>query len=113
LDIIDGGTGYDTVQLESSANFDFLKLDNIEDIDLTSGNHTISLSLQDVIDMTDSGNILKIIGDSNDSVLFDMNKWSTTSTSSEDGATFDIYTNTDDTSVQVKVEQIITDGITN
>ncbi|WP_121628724.1 T1SS-143 repeat domain-containing protein [Poseidonibacter antarcticus] len=117
LDTINGGTGYDIIQLEASASFDFSKLDNIEELDLTNGTHNISLSLQDVINMTDENNDLKITGNSTDSVLFedgaDNNKWSTTSTVTEDETTFDVYTNTDNASVQVKVEQIITDGITN
>ena len=67
--------------------------------------------------MTDDDNILKITSDDNDDhVSFkEADGWSKeTKTVTEDGKTFDIYSNSDDTnSVQVKVEQPISDGITN
>lgn len=67
---IDGGGGTDTVSLKSGITLDFTKLDNIEKVDLTAnGDHDVtSLTLQDVVDMTDSNNTLEIIGDTNDSV---------------------------------------------
>ena len=121
LDTIDGGIGFDTVILDEGISLNFnnvQNLSNIEEIDLsqTGANSLLNLSLQDVIDMTDGDNVLKITGDSDDSVSFKNgtgdDTWSTTSTVTEDGKTFDVYTNTDDNSVQVKVEQPISDGIT-
>jgi hypothetical protein len=108
--------------LNEGINLDFDKIENlsnIEEIDLSStgANNILNLSLQDVIAMTDSSNDLKITGDSADSVTFKdgtgTDAWSTNSTVTEGGKTFDVYTNTDDNTVQVKVEQPISDGITN
>jgi uncharacterized protein YegL len=123
---VDGGIGFDTFIMStdgSSINFNALSstnmpLRNIEVIDLgTNGaadNHSLTnLSLQDVIDMTDSNNDLYILGDSSDTVDFlNTNGWAkgtTPVTETVNGAshTFDVYTNTTDSTVMVKVEQAI------
>ena len=67
---IDGGSGTDTVTLQSGISFDFTKLDNIEKIDLApNGDHAVTgLTLDDVVDMTDSNNELAISGDAGDDV---------------------------------------------
>ncbi len=91
----------------------------MESIDLeVSGSHTISnLTLQDVIDATDSRNDLKIFGDSLDKVDFDSStssgwlKNDAGHTVTENGKTFDIYTSSQDISVEVKVQQDIVDSI--
>ncbi len=128
---IDGGTGFDTLILSmdgSAINFNALNtsanmaIRNIEVIDLGSNgannDHSLTnLSLQDVIDMTDSNNDLYILGDSSDTVDFlNNNGWSkgtTAVTETVNGAshTFDVYTNSTDSTVVVKVEQAITDTI--
>lgn len=123
--LIDGGTGSDTLLFTSNTTIDFSTLDsttnpvkNVEVLDLTQATVEIkNLSLQDVIDMTDSNNTLTILGDStNDKVDFEGNGWSkaaNTVTETINGAshTFEVYTNAGDPSVVVKVEQIITDTI--
>ena len=68
---IDGGAGIDTlVFVSGESNIDFTKLDNIEQIDLTqNGAHTLDgLTLDNVLDMTDTNNELTIIGDAGDAV---------------------------------------------
>jgi hypothetical protein len=100
------------IDFSSLSNADGIK--NIELIDLQqNGDHSLeSLSLSDVIDMTDSGNELTIQGDANDSVSFTSNDgWTKSSSVSEGGHDYDIYTNTDDATVTVKVEQEIIDTI--
>ncbi|WP_345974244.1 Ig-like domain-containing protein [Sulfurimonas sp. HSL3-7] len=74
-DIVDGGLGSDTITIEADINLDFSDanianhLSNIEQIDLTSGDHAIvNLSLDDILTMTDSNNTLTITGDASDSV---------------------------------------------
>ncbi|MGO3355379.1 MAG: VCBS domain-containing protein [Oceanisphaera sp.] len=69
-EFIDGRGGEDTVQLRFGDNLDtedFSKLENIEIIDMrgaASGANQISgLGMQDVLDMTDENNVLKILGD--------------------------------------------------
>ena len=123
--VIDGGSGVDTLVLPSATNIDFSTLDtatnpikNIEVIDLgISGTNTLSnLSLADVIDMTDSNNDLYILGNTSDSVDFEGSGWikgTSTVTETVNGTvhTFDVYTNAGDSTVTVKVEQLINDTI--
>ena len=71
-DTVDGGEGFDTLSVTDAA-IDFTVLsnniDNIEAIDLGQGAQTIqSISLSDVLQVTDSSNILRIEGDSSDRV---------------------------------------------
>jgi VCBS repeat-containing protein len=113
---VDALTGHDTLILSNDVGIDFSSLtnadgiENIELIDLQqNGNHNLEkLSLQDVIDMTDSDNDLIIQGDTNDSTSFtDNNGWVKGGGISEGGHDFDLYTNTNDATVSVKVEQDI------
>ncbi|MDD2780625.1 vWA domain-containing protein, partial [Sulfuricurvum sp.] len=121
---IDGHAGMDTLILQSNANIDFSALandviKNIEVLDLAqNGNHNLTnLSYADVIDMTDSNNTLKILGDStSDKVqLTQADGWTNTGTVTESGHTFDIYMshgiNATDPTVTVKVEQIIDNSV--
>ena len=65
--------------------------------------------------MGDDGKI-KITGDQFDSVAFkneDGKAWKQETSITENNKTFDVYTNSGDSTVQVKVEQPISDGITN
>ncbi len=121
--VLDGGAGIDTLILEQDFNIDFSILDsdskniadriqNIEIIDLTKGNHKLeNLKLSDVLAMTDDNNELIIKGDGDDKVSFanDGNTWTKGSVETIDGKTFDIYENSGDSSVKVKVEVTITD----
>uniref|UniRef100_UPI0018E04522 hypothetical protein n=1 Tax=Aliarcobacter butzleri TaxID=28197 RepID=UPI0018E04522 len=123
---IDGGDGYDTIKLEENSNIDFSKLENlsiknIEAIDLTEGNHKLqNLTLDDVLKISGEDNTIKISGDEFDSVTFKNtvgddgkeNAWSKTEGTGADKG-YDIYMNSGDPTVQVKVEQPISDGITN
>ncbi|MFB1032436.1 MAG: hypothetical protein QMB77_02840, partial [Aliarcobacter cryaerophilus] len=74
--------------------------------------------LDDVLSIgkKDGGNInLDILGGTDDKVSFAKdNGWQKSeSPITENGKTFDVYTNSGDSTVQVKVEQPISDGITN
>ncbi|PHM16795.1 MAG: hypothetical protein CJD30_09850, partial [Sulfuricurvum sp. PD_MW2] len=120
--LMDGGSGIDTLLLPTGTNIDFSALNttnnpikNIEVIDLgTTGAHSLTnLSLQDVIDMTDSNHTLTIIGNSADSVSVDSTLTKTgTTTETMNGTTyaFDVYTHTNasDPTVTVKIEQDVT-----
>ncbi|MEV9529767.1 vWA domain-containing protein, partial [Aliarcobacter butzleri] len=124
--IIDGGTGYDTLILEGDNNIDFsllkdASITNIEAIDLTQGNHKLqNLTLDDVLKISGEDNTIKISGDEFDSVTFKNtvgddgkeNAWSKIEGTGADKG-YDIYMNSGDPTVQVKVEQPISDGITN
>ncbi|WP_321777614.1 hypothetical protein [Sulfurimonas sp.] len=72
---VDGAAGLDTLILENGVDLDFsdtniASIINVEKIDMTdNGAHTISnLSLDDILDMTEPGNSLEIIGDSDDKI---------------------------------------------
>ncbi len=72
-DTIDGGEGFDTLMMTDDISVDFSTLSdnvsNIEAIDLGEGAQNISsLSLADVMDITDADDVLKIDGDSSDTI---------------------------------------------
>jgi len=70
----DGEDGYDTVTLASSLgnniNFEWLgNIENIENINLQGGGKTLSnITPENVMDITDNDNILKISGEADDSL---------------------------------------------
>ena len=112
--------------LGKEVNIDFSKIENgdikdINTIDLGAQgeNKLLNLTLQDVMDIGKkdlSGNInLTILGDANDSVSFAKdNGWQKSETTiTENGKTFTEWSNTGDENLKVKVEQPISDGITN
>jgi len=127
-DGIDGGAGFDTLVLMNNDNINFGALNdtnnpikNIEVIDLTNGDHQLTnLSLSDVVNMTDGNNDLYILGNnSSDTVDFlNGDHWSistitptVTETVNGSDHVFDVYVNSDDPTVTVKVEQAITDTL--
>ena len=67
---IDGGLGYDTLLVEDNGVLDFSNVDNFEkvELDATSVPQNVVISLDDVLDMTDSDNVLQITGEASDSV---------------------------------------------
>jgi hypothetical protein len=74
--LIDGGSGTDTLRLDGLLlNLDLTTIDNsktagIEIIDITgSGNNTLTLDLQDIIDLSNTGNTLQIDGNAGDTVV--------------------------------------------
>ena len=108
-------------KLDSGLSLDFSKIDtintlkNIDKIDLTEtgSNKLLNLSLQDVLDMSGSSKEIKITGIAEDEVSFknEVGKtWSKVAGTGSD-AGFDVYSNSNDSSVKVKVEQNITDHI--
>ncbi|WP_323585785.1 hypothetical protein [Aliarcobacter butzleri] len=117
-----------TFTLAKDMDIDFnnigkLGFTNVEKIDLGAGNgknELLNLTLDDVLSIgkkDGNGNInLTILGDGQDKVSFkdEIGKtWEKQANSViENNKTFDVYTNSDST-VQVKVEQPISDGITN
>ncbi|APW64754.1 hypothetical protein LPB137_02285 [Poseidonibacter parvus] len=111
--------GNDSLVLDNGINLDFdtknATINNVEKIDLNSnGNHNITnLGIQDVIDMTDSNNILQILGNSQDSVNLkngDGGNWVDTGNNDTiDGQDYDIYSKSgDNTAVTLKIDQDIT-----
>ncbi|SHA01467.1 Alkaline phosphatase [Bathymodiolus thermophilus thioautotrophic gill symbiont] len=112
---VDGGGNTDTLKLAGAdLNLDLTQIDNgriqdIEIIDLTgSGNNTLKLNLNDLLDISTSTNFLKVIGDTGDKVDIELsnNAFAKDSTKTEDGITYDIYNNVNaaDT-VELWVEQ--------
>ncbi|SFV87880.1 Flagellar hook-length control protein FliK [hydrothermal vent metagenome] len=98
---INGGGGIDTLKLDGSGlTLDFTKISNnrikdIEKIDLTgSGDNTLKLNLNDILDASTSTNILKVLGNTGDKVNIDITKFVTNSANNitEDSVTYKIYT---------------------
>ncbi|MCT7433240.1 hypothetical protein N5T66_08070, partial [Aliarcobacter cryaerophilus] len=104
-----------------------ISLDNLQDIINENGeinlanskSESLSLTLDDVIKLSGDDNVIKISGDNFDSVTFkdtvgengQENNWSKVAGTDTDQG-YDIYTNSGDPTIQVKVEQPISDGIT-
>jgi hypothetical protein len=89
----DLGAGHDTVQLGhgnmSFGHNDARMLDNIEVIDAKGAGHNdISISIDDVLDMTDGDHHLTILGKQGDSLTLTGDGWSAT----DHGADFTTYT---------------------
>ena len=86
-------------------------------INLDNGKENkLSLTLDDVLKLSGDDGKIKITGDQFDSVTFKNEEgktWQEGSPVTEDSKTFETYTNSGDSTVQVKVEQPISDGITN
>jgi hypothetical protein len=88
---VDMGDGYDTVHLAtqggSFSHNDAVKLDNVEAIDTIGyGANDVSLSINDVLNMTDADNHLTIIGDKGDTVTLTgngNNHWTVADTNAE------------------------------
>jgi hypothetical protein len=74
-DAIDGGEGLDTLVFEGDMNIDLGALDtqisNMETLTLGEGKQEITLGLDDVLDITDADNLLRIDGDSGDTINLD------------------------------------------
>ena len=81
--------------------------DSLDTIDLSIGNHDLSnITLADVLDMTDGDNVLKITGDSGDSVNdIASNGWIDSAAQVTDATTtYDVYTHPGDSSAQLLID---------
>ncbi|MDD3451227.1 VCBS domain-containing protein, partial [Sulfurimonas sp.] len=106
---VNGGVGYDTLLVEASIDFSALNTDiqNIEEINLGNGTQNITLTLADVIAVTDTDNDIFITGDSSDSVsLQTSDAWTKSATQSQVG--FDEYTSTQDATVKLQIQDDLT-----
>lgn len=102
-DIVDGGSGFDTLVVTAETELDFSNVSNIERIDLNEDGvpQTITLSLHQVLSMTDENNILQITGEEGDSVRLtgvESGEWNS------DGN--GLFTNTADNSIQVTITPV-------
>jgi len=106
----DGEDGLDTLLFSDDIDIDFTALSdsisNIEVVNLGDGDQNItSLTLEDVFDMTDDNNTLRIDGDAGDTISLDTDQvgsgeWELGDfkTDAETGATYQEYTGTVDES---------------
>ncbi|NOR57376.1 MAG: hypothetical protein GQ474_02520, partial [Sulfurimonas sp.] len=91
---LDGFAGSDTLTISGNDNIDFTNLTNtvknIESVDLETGTHNITISLDNVLDMTDNNNSLDItaITDDNDAIEIDTAGWTGTSTDNGSETTY-------------------------
>ena len=104
---IDGGDGFDSLLVSGDVNIDMSALDdnisNIETLTLDTGSQNITnLSLEDVISVTDENNVLRIDGDSTDTISLDTEEgeaeWTLGDfkTDAETGATYQEVTGVED-----------------
>ncbi|MEA3373643.1 MAG: Ig-like domain-containing protein, partial [Campylobacterota bacterium] len=116
--LLDGNIGNDSLLLSmnSDLNFDIdtiTQIKNIEKIDLSEyGDHRVdNLSVQDVLDITDTNNELFIDGETEDVVTTDGTLKVTGETVESNGHVYDVYTDTgslSDAGLTLNIEQSIT-----
>jgi hypothetical protein len=118
--VIDMGEGAgDTLELHGDFDLDFsnaniAKIENLEKIDLSDGDHKIDISLDAVLNITDDNNTLEISGDALDTLNIDKTGWTqTASHSNGDGTSSYEYSHDGSSdSITLTVEDdIITHGM--
>ncbi|SGZ60811.1 Alkaline phosphatase [Bathymodiolus thermophilus thioautotrophic gill symbiont] len=112
---VDGGSNTDTLKLEGSnlsldlTNIDNSRIQDIEIIDLTgSGNNTLKLNLNDLLDISSETNVLKVMGDSGDKVDIELNDNAfvrDSASETENGITYHIYSNANDSTAELWIDQ--------
>ena len=116
-DTVDGGVGTDTLVFEENTilDFDSLAAKNIEIVNIENNNQLDSstLDVQDVINVTDDDNILRIIGDAGDEIGLTNDSgdtvWEKSDTTVEEGDdTFEVWTN-DNVTVYIDTDITVTD----
>ena len=116
---IDGGAGIDSLVFKDDSSIDLsaisLKTTNMEVIDLNvNGSFDVNLKLQDLVNLTDSGNDLKVIGGTDDSLNLTNetnSTWTQGSDITESGITYHQYSNSSDDTVTLKVDENINTNI--
>ncbi|VVM17633.1 RTX toxins and related Ca2+-binding proteins [uncultured Gammaproteobacteria bacterium] len=98
---VDGGGGVDTLKLDGAGlTLDLTSISNtrIQDIEIIdirgSGDNTLKLNLNDLLDASTSTNILKVLGDSGDTVNA-LGFVKMASTKTENGITYNVYIHSD------------------
>ncbi|CAB5500459.1 hypothetical protein THERMOT_1238 [Bathymodiolus thermophilus thioautotrophic gill symbiont] len=112
---VDGGGDIDTLKLSgSNLRLDLTHIDNgriqdIEVIDLTgSGDNTLILNLNDLLDISSSTNILKVIGNSGDKVDIELNDNAfvqNSASETKDGITYHVYSNANASTAELWIDQ--------
>ena len=106
--LIDGGEGYDTLQINTSGSFDLSNVSNIEVIDLATGIDLGSINLADVISLTDTNNKLIINSedmDASNQVQIDTASGLTKSNTelAQDNRIYDVYSGTNGEELLIEV----------
>ncbi|MBB3143288.1 T1SS-143 domain-containing protein [Halomonas organivorans] len=104
---LDGLGGADVVEMRFGEDPNPEDLSNVETLDFMGEDqdHAVALTAQDVLDMTDEGNELSILGDSGDSVDLTGGSWSQGGTTSDGDVTYQLYNATDGSDAILKVEE--------
>ncbi|OJA03570.1 integrin alpha, partial [Bathymodiolus thermophilus thioautotrophic gill symbiont] len=113
---VDGGGNTDTLKLAGAdLNLDLTQIDNgriqdIEIIDLTgSGNNTLTLNLNDLLDISSSTNVLKVVGNSGDKVeVKTLGFEKSNATEVVNGITYDIYSHASASTAKLWLAQNLT-----
>ncbi|CAB5495011.1 FG-GAP-like repeat-containing protein [Bathymodiolus thermophilus thioautotrophic gill symbiont] len=117
---VDGGGNTDTLKLAGAdLNLDLTQIDNgriqdIEIIDLTgSGNNTLKLNLNDLLDISTSTNVLKVVGNSGDTVEVKTRGFEkSNATEVVNGITYDIYSHASASTAKLWLAQNLTVSLT-
>ncbi|PMR80430.1 hypothetical protein C1H70_08195, partial [Halomonas urumqiensis] len=90
---LDGLAGVDVVELRFNEDPNPDDLSNIEILDLMpeGEDHSVALTAEDVLDMTDDDNVLSILGDAGDSVDLSGSSWTAGGTENDGGVTYQLY----------------------
>ncbi|WP_159565965.1 Ig-like domain-containing protein [Budvicia diplopodorum] len=115
---LDGGDGIDWLTWDSYSNFELgsvsAKIFNIEGINMANNMaQTLVIRPEDILDMKKSGEpILHITGDTGtnnngakDTVNIDLSLWSSSSPEDKGGVVYNVYTNEEDTTIQLWIQQ--------
>ena len=111
-----GGSGHDTLRFDGTGqSLDLTSITNnlytgMERIDLTGvGNNSVTFSVHDVLDLSDSTNVLYIDGNAGDSVTSTGEGWADNGTTTVEGTVYHSYSMGD---AQLYVDDTITQTIT-
>nr|WP_250646647.1 Calx-beta domain-containing protein [Pseudemcibacter aquimaris] len=92
-DTIRGGDGYDYLILQDDLDLSTETLLTLEEVDVSGGgNQTVTLAVQDVLDLTDADNKLIISGDSGDAVTSTGEGWVQGADTYIENEVYNVYT---------------------
>ena len=95
---IDGGGGTDTLRFDGFLELNLTtiannKITGIEAIDMTgAANNTLTLGLQDILDLSDTSNSLRIDGNTGDAVVVSDGTWTQGTDQVINSVTYQVYT---------------------
>ncbi|WP_412551534.1 beta strand repeat-containing protein [Shimia sp. MIT910701] len=96
---VNGGTGFDTLRLDTSgqslllATLPDTRIDGIEAIDLANASNAVSLSRDAVLRLSETSNTLRVLGGATDTYSFADSGWTAAGSVVDNGITYDVFQN--------------------